>query len=192
MGRMLRWFAIASYNPSLSGCKEPSFALLPVSVGMWVRRARLFWPRLGWAALHQMLQLDGKTRVSLQLCGFMGMALLHAPLHLLGPAGQPGHVFLRRWQRCKRAKRNMFAKPRLRAQVLSLRLIYHRPAGVAGLSPKSWSIKGHLVRHWQGYGCRETWKTDAIDMLSDYITVHFEEKEFQFLFTVLLTRLIKT
>ena len=79
----------------------------------------------------------------------------------------------------------MFAKPRLRAQVLPLRLIYHRPAGVAGLGPKSWSFKGHLVRHWQGYGCREKWKTDAIYNTCFVITwtVHSEEKEFQFLFT---------
>lgn len=32
---MLHWFAIASYNPSFSGCKDPSFVVLPVSVGMW-------------------------------------------------------------------------------------------------------------------------------------------------------------
>ena len=152
---------------------------------LWGCGARLIWPRLGWAALYQMLQLDGKMCFSLQLCGSMGMALLHVPLLLLGPASQPGHVFLRQWQRCKRAKRNMFAKPRLRAQVLLLQLIYHRSAGVAGLGPKSWSIKGHLVRHWQGYGCREKWKTDATDNICFVITwtVHSEEKEFQFLFT---------
>ena len=33
--RMLHWFAIAAYNPSLGGCKEPSFVFLPVSVGVW-------------------------------------------------------------------------------------------------------------------------------------------------------------
>ena len=120
---------------------------------LWVCGARLIWPRLGWAALYQMLQLDGKMCFSLQLCGSMGMTLLHVSLLLLGPASQPGHVVLKQWQRCKKTKRNLFAKPRLRAQVLSFQLIYHRLAGVAGLSPKSWSIKGGtlgeaLARIW--------------------------------------------
>lgn len=147
---MLQWFAIAAYNPSLSGCKEPSFVFLPVSVGVW---GPADLAQAGMSSSVSDAAAGWENVFSLQLCGSMGMTLHHVSLLLLGPASQPGHVFLKRWQRCKRAKRNMFAKPRLRAQVLSLQLIYHWPAGVAGLSPESWSIKGGtlgeaLARIW--------------------------------------------